>query len=366
MKKYIKSMLLPVFCLFCCLGILMQGFPEMLYTMIWGQYFIYTTAVICIYCAFYQRKKITYIKVFWIIFIIIGVLKVHTLIEGMHVGYNLITDAYAMYSDYFFEQYEIVNDFLLVQKQFTDFFLYVSIFFFLAVYTFWQTKRYIAVTMITFLPFFFVLLYSTPIAWKFALPLFMLWFYMFLSNKGRKGNSKATRKTACFVSVITLLLVFFITPFGSYELRGTSGNIRERIAYRIEEMFYNLTHSDEETGEVDLGKAGNRMYANVTHLFVTGENLSGNLYLRDYSGAVYEDNSWHMLPEETYTSLKDYDWNQIDSWIYSKNSNLREILSLWNDEMLLQIIDKRPSKRYAIVPYYLMNSSSELTSWYDG
>ncbi len=366
MKKYIKSMLLPVFCFFCCLGILIYGFPEMLYTIKWGQYFIYTVAVMCIYCIFYQKKKITYIKVFWSIFILIGILNIRTLIEGMHVGYNLITEAYAMYSDYFFEQYEVVNDFLLVRKQFTDFFLYASVFFFLAVYTFWQTKRYIAVTMITFLPFFFVLLYSTPIGWKFALPLFMLWFYMFLSNKGRKGNSRATRKTACFVSVITLLFVFFITPFDSYELRGTSGNIRERVAYRIEEMFYNLTHSNEEIGEADLGKAGNRMYANVTHLYVTGENLSGNLYLRDYSGAVYEDNSWHMLPEETYKSLKDYDWGQIDSWIYSKNSNLKEILSLWNDEMLLHIVDKRPSKRYAIVPYYLMHSSSELTSWYDG
>lgn len=365
MKKYIMSMMIPVFCIVCCLGILIWGFPEMLDTVILPQYIVYLLVVACVYCFLYQRKKIKIIKVFWLLFILIGIFNISTLIKGMHIGYNLITDAYAFYSDYIFNQYEIANDFLLVRDQFTTFFLYMSIFFFLAVYTFWQTKHYFAVFMITFLPFFFVLLYSTPIARVFALPLFMLWFYMFISNKGRKGNRRATRKTACSVSVVCLLAVFLATPSNTYELRGTSGTLRERIAYRLEEMAYNITHADEEVGEVDLGKAGNRMYANVTHLYVYGENLTGSLYLKDYSGAIYEENSWQSLTEETYESLKDYDWSQIDSWIYSKNSDLKEILSLWDNEMIIRIDDRRPSKRYALIPYYMIYSSSELTNWYD-
>lgn len=366
MKKYLFSMIVPLFCIICCLGIILNGFPEILRITHWSRYFIFIFVILCLYPYLYQRKNAKLIGGFWIAFILIGIIYMSTIIEGMHVGYNLITDAYASYSNYVFNQYTLANNIFLRYDQYTFFFLYVSIFFFVAIYTFWQTKHYLAIFMITFIPFFFVLLYQTPISWFFALPLFMFWFFMLLSNKGRKGNVNATKKTACVLSITCLLIVFVLTPLHTYELRGASGTIRERIIYRLDDILYNLTHADEKDGEVDLGKAGNRMYANITHINVSVENIKGDLYLKEYSGAIYKDNRWESLSEETYETMKDYDWSQVDSWIYNKNSELHQLLLLMDNIGYIEIEDHRPSKRYALLPYFMMYSSSELMNWYDG
>ena len=76
---------------------------------------------------------------------------------------------------------------------------------------------------------------------------------------------------------------------------------------------------------MDLGKAANRYYTGATQLVVRSEDARGTIYLKSYSGALYEDNRWQSLPESSYAALKSYDWKDVDTWLDKKNPAFTQI-----------------------------------------
>ena len=126
--------------------------------------------------------------------------------------------------------------------------------------------------------------------------------------------------------MICVLLTFFTSLPDTYEMRSTSGSLRERLLQRVDELAYFLTHAGEDEGEVDLGKAANRYYTGATQLVVRSEDARGTIYLKSYSGALYEDNRWQSLPESSYAALKSYDWKDVDTWLDKKNPAFTQIL----------------------------------------
>ena len=98
----------------------------------------------------------------------------------------------------------------------------------------------------SFLPVFFTLLYQTPIPWLFAVSLIIFWFMLLLSRKGvTNGHGGYVRLSAFGLSVICVLLTFFTSLPDTYEMRSTSGSLRERLLQRVDELAsVSYTHLD--------------------------------------------------------------------------------------------------------------------------
>ncbi len=365
MKKNIASSLLLLMGMLSCFGVFLFSFP------FWDQilWLLYLPVLLLALLVFYQlllHRKRKSILLLSGLLALAGVFSFPVLLEGGHIAYNVITEVYHTYSGYVFYPYDISDTAFLCQLQVTWLLLYVSIWLFCGMLAFWRSRHYFALFMLSFLPVFFVLLYQTPIPWLFAMPLIVFWLTLLLSRKGAKnGNSSYVRLSALVLSVFCVFFTFLITPPDSYEIRSSSGTLRERLLQRVDEIAYTLTHADEKDGEVDLGKAANRLYTGATQLIVRSKDAKGTIYLKSYSGARYEDNRWQSLPETSYETLNAYDWGSVDTWLDKKNPAFTQILQKTGALMHLEIEDHRASKRYALTPYLMKTVSPETTPWYD-
>lgn len=365
MKKHVESGLLILLGMLSSLGVFLFAFPFW-DTILWLLYIPVLLLAVLLYNRLFVLRKRNIILLLAAALAAAGVLSFPVLREGAHIAYNVITDVYHDFSGYVFYPYDVSDNVLLYRIQFTWLLLYVSIWLYCGMVTFWKTRHYFALFMLSFLPMFFTLLYQTPIPWLFALPLIIFWFTLFLSRKGTgKGERFSVRLSAFMLSLLCVLFTFITAPPSSYELRSTSGSLRERLLQRVDELAYSLTHAGEEDGEVDLGKAANRLYTGATQLVVRSEDAKGTVYLKSYSGAIYEDNRWQTLPESSYDALASYDWNSVDTWLDKKNPAFTNILNRTGALMHLEIEDHRASKRYALTPYLMREAAPDTTPWYD-
>lgn len=365
MKKQVISSLLLLMGMLSCLGVFLFAFPFW-DAVLWLLYIPVLFFVVAGYHHLLLRHRKKVILILAGCMITAGVLSFPLLQKGAYIAYNIITEVYHNASGYVFYPYDVTDSTMLYQLQFTWLLLYVSIWLFCGMMTFWHTRHYFALFMLSFLPVFFTLLYQTPIPWLFAIMLIIFWFMLFLSRIGvTNGHGGYVRLSAFGLSVLCVLLTFFTSLPDAYELRSSSGSLRERLLQRVDELAYFLTHAGEEEGEVDLGKAANRFYTGATQLVVRSDDARGTIYLKSYSGALYEDNRWQALPESSYAALPSYNWQDVDTWLDKKNPAFTQILQKTGALMHLEIEDHRASKRYALTPYLMKEALPKTTPWYD-
>lgn len=365
MKKQVIPALLLLMGMLSSLGVFLFAFPFW-DAVLWMLYIPVLIFAVVVYKRLLLRRRKKVILILAGGMLLLGVLSFSLLQEGAHIAYNIITEVYHDASGYVFYPYDVTDTAMLYRLSLTWLLLYASIWLFCGMLTFWNTRRYFALFMLSFLPVFFTLLYQTPVPWLFAVSLIIFWFMLLLSRKGvTDGHGGYVRLSAFGLSVICVLLTFFTSLPDTYEMRSTSGSLRERLLQRVDELAYFLTHAGEDEGEVDLGKAANRYYTGATQLVVRSEDARGTIYLKSYSGALYEDNRWQSLPESSYAALKSYDWKDVDMWLDKKNPAFTQILQKTGALMHLEIEDHRASKRYALTPYLMKDALPETTPWYD-
>lgn len=115
--------------------------------------------------------------------------------------------------------------------------------------------------------------------------------------------------------------------------------------------FFSTLQFDDD--RLDLNLAGNRFYTGVQHLEVR-RNRREDLYLKYYSGAIYEDNSWKALEEEAYSELSESEFERSYEWIVKY-----DVSSVDTED--ITVTDLRSGNVYAPIPYYLRSIDADYT-----
>ena len=178
MKKQVISSLLLLIGMLSCLGVFLFAFPFW-DVVLWLLYIPVLLFVVAGYHHLLLRRRKKVILILAGCMITAGVLSFPLLQKGAYIAYNIITEVYHNASGYVFYPYDVTDSTMLYQLQFTWLLLYVSIWLFCGMLTFWRTRHYFALFMLSFLPVFFTLLYQTPIPWLFAIMLIIFWFMLF-------------------------------------------------------------------------------------------------------------------------------------------------------------------------------------------
>lgn len=316
------------------------------------------------------RKKSIFI-IFYIGLIILGIIGMTYFLEGGRIVYNLIVTGYEQTSKYTFDLYDTVEI-----EQFplyvTILCMYVFIWLYAISYECLKRNSSFVPFLTSFVVFFPILLYSTPQPWLFTLPLLACWLTLLLSafSVKMKIKNQDIYLKPFLISLTLILAFFFMMPESNFSTRAGTQRIRDMLLNKIDMFVYNITHSGEAFGEVDLGRAGNRYYSGATQLTVTSENKNDRIYLKSYSGAIYENNHWVSLADSDYASLNDsmqtdsFTW--FNEYVYEggklsedrKNDLTRKLFKM-------SIEDQRASKTYAIYPYMMQSSKTKLKNHFD-
>ena len=87
---------------------------------------------------------------------------------------------------------------------------------------------------------------------------------------------------------------------------------------------------------------------------------ASRLYLKTYSGAIYDGHTWKSLAHKQYRQYPNIDWTTIRFWMNQaalpKNIHANPLM----------IKDMRANTQYAIVPYYLKHINQDMNIYYDG
>ena len=158
------------------------------------------------------------------------------------------------------------------------------------------------------LPFAIIPWCTVGAGWLPAMALALCWCAMALTRlaarQGRRGTAKIT--LALLPALALLLgLITLITPAQRPQWAVAAQG-------RITDWFSGLNLSAAPEGEllqgestVDLSQAGPLRFSGRTALRVETD-LRGRIYLRGFSGAVYDGASWAPLAEEAYAGLEPF------------------------------------------------------------
>lgn len=348
---------------------LQTAFHLPLHTFILYSFFVLFSVI---YDRNHKSKRKGIFPIFYISMIVLGIIGLTYFLEGGRIAYNLLVTCYEQNSNYTFNLIEIA----VPQEEYSIYLTITCMYIFAWLYSLsYECLRKfhnIAAFLVSFVLFFPILLYSTPQPWLCTLPLLACWLTLLwnsFSNKMKISNQNIVLKPF-LISLTLIIACFFIMPESSFSNRAATQKIRDMILNKIDMFVYNITHSGEKDGEVDLGRAGNRFYSGATQLKVTSEKTHKRMYLKSYSGALYENNHWVSLPDADYASLHDtkqkdsftwFDKEVYDSGILSESEKIDLMKKLYT----IDIEDHRASKTYAIYPYMMQSSKTELKNHYD-
>lgn len=367
MKRYdLVNRTLPMMCLWLAFGILFMAF-SFPFQIILGFYAI-SLGITLLFEGLKNRSHAFLILT--LILLVCGMIGFGVIRNGINLLYDLIVRIYEQNADYTFELsgLDIPEETQNLQMIITLLYLYAWLYSMTRIC--YDHLHYFAVFMLTMLPFFPTLLYSTPQPWLFTLPLLAVWCSLLLSGFTAQRTKKQRTSLVCFLLPLIIMgSTFLILPESTFSMRSDSYQIRAYLLNRLDTFFYDLTHQGEEQGEVDLGRAGDRFYSGAIHLKIETD-VPRQMYLKSYSGAVYEDNRWTQLPDSSYQRIKQSELTSSFTWFKDKiyETNRLDSTQKWmveSGEANVSIQDQRPNSEYALLPYFTKSSELRLTPHYD-
>lgn len=245
-------------------------------------------------------------------------------------------------------------------------------------FTFWITLPF---------PLAPVCISVTP-AWLPLMAVILVWCVLGLTSLVRRQSPQGTAKLTLAVLPAGALLLALLTaaiPQEHYQRPQWADTALDDIANwatHLDIALFNgsgpfglwggggsLSNAD---GEVDLSNTGPLRFSGRTVLEVETD-LRGRIYLRGFSGAVYDGTSWAPLSQEIYDESFQSE-NDQDNMLYS--SVYRPSLQEWQPMNFPALADRArfPEKQYAkitvrnvgadpgyvYVPYHILSQPKEL------
>lgn len=226
----------------------------------------------------------------------------------------------------------------------------------------------------------------TP-AWMPLMALILAWCVMGLGTLARRWDRRgAARLTLlAFPSVALLLALLNLSmPQSDYQRPRWADDALDSINNWVSDLDVTLFSGKgpfgfgsggsftDADGKVSLSDAGPLDFSGRTVLEVETD-LRGRIYLRGFSSAVYDDNSWEPLDEFDYLSLI---WEPVDQ-AYAQSAILSPTLDGWQPMNFPALADRNtfPDKDYAkltirnvgadpgyvYVPYHILSLPDELS-----
>lgn len=320
---------------------------------------------IIFYTVYTKRKNVTWILLGLIV--LYSVLSFQDLLSGAKALYNGMVDTYARNDSYVFPKYPIQTilqngttldaSWLATKTMLYLFAIYAMV---LAILI-RQRFGYLLMIMLTLSIYISTLLYKTsPFILCSVMTIAFCLLLLLLSSMKKHQLQEAAftlmYRRVLLGSVCICLLFMVVMPKPFFKKSSTVENLRLNIALQIEDIIMRNT---QPVGEIDLRKAGNRFYNHTTHLKVTS-SIKQQLYLKEFSGSIFEQDVWRDLSKDRYeNSLIDYP--KIYSWIPAYEVGLSNQPTLAD----LTIEDERPRPYYAPQPYYLNDFNTKSDYYYD-
>ena len=150
MKKQVIPALLLLMGMLSSLGVFLFAFPFW-DAVLWMLYIPVLLFAVVVYNRLLLRRRKKVILILAGGMLLLGVLSFSLLQEGAHIAYNIITEVYHDASGYVFYPYDVTDTAMLYRLSLTWLLLYASIWLFCGMLTFWNTRRYFALFMLSFL-----------------------------------------------------------------------------------------------------------------------------------------------------------------------------------------------------------------------
>ena len=284
--------------------------------------------------------------------------------DTINAIYNQITSVYAHSSNYTFQVYEVTLSQQELHFLFSRVWIALYLMIMLLEYLFIiRWKRHFPAFAISFLLYFPTMLYSVKQPWLLTCLLLMDWFTLLFLSYIRRHSTRSWHYGKLFGYVLVCFslifgTLFILLPEKEYEVSSTSSHMRQKLLQTIEQFTYNLRYGSESIGEIDLGRAGNRSYTGAIQMELTYPKAS-RLYLKTYSGAIYDGHTWKSLAHKQYRQYPNIDWTTIRFWM-NQAALPKDIHA-----NSLMIKDMRANTQYAIVPYYLKHINQDMNIYYD-
>lgn len=309
---------------------------------------------------YYEKRNITYLLV-----LCLGVFAIFnfvSLLDGAKALYNGMVDVYASNDTYIFNKF-IVGTFAgngvdagALSKATITFLYFYCIYTMVVMIILKQRSGYWLLLLLTLCIFMTTIFYKTMpflpligMVIAFCLSLMFLSATKYLAIREQEYANYLKRILIGSISLCFLLMVILPKPL--FQKSSTIESIRTKIALAIESAVMKNT---QPKGEIDLRKAGNRLYNNVTHLKITS-SVKQQLYLKEFSGSSFENDVWKELSESQYDNGL-IEFSEVYKWISTNQTTWEKKPTM----ATLTIQDERPSPYYTPHPYYLDGLSSEL------
>lgn len=202
--------------------------------------------------------------------------------------------------------------------------------------------------------------------WFFVLFLFIYWACLVLPSLKMYFPKKIRWRQIRVVSltiIISSCLVFVSLPETKFKEMYAPVSVQKNIMDQINEWIQHLSFIQYQQDAVDLTTAGNRVYADIVHFEVENRNKK-DIYFKTFSGSVYGENKWDILPKKNYDDS--YDNRLIDFHHLISLIRVQRIMELPNYAYeQIKIVDHRRGDSYALQPYFINKIDQEYREVFD-
>lgn len=187
-----------------------------------------------------------------------------------------------------------------------------------------RSPKFIPYFLLTFIPIEFGLYQGLSMSLPAILIVIITWFgvlaLQFAERHAASGNIHSVRRSnaascsiaALFLTASAVLITVLVTSHFQLttdpEIQEKRQNLRHDIEnLRWEDVTDSLAKLSIGLGIMEdpevrtLGSKSSLQYRNEDEVQITFSSLpSHGIYLKNYTGSVYEENQWHVLPEEIW------------------------------------------------------------------
>ncbi|MGN1343992.1 MAG: transglutaminase domain-containing protein [Traorella sp.] len=330
------------------------------------QILIYPLCLIITLSFFFIKGKYRQIIFLLLIFGIILILFINQtgFYNALYYFYNGVVKAYNSYTNIGFSladvtlSYRQVTPYVILLTSLIQ--IIICILSYFLIYKFNQPFLLFIMSLIFTLP---CLVVQMELNWIMIIFLFIYWMMLFIptGNSKIKTNIKVQFRQAILIIItISISSCIFLNTItsGKVEKIYSISNDTQDIIDKINDYFKNLSSFQSNSTHVNLKNAKNRYFTSAVHIEVTREKKEA-LYLKYYSGAIYQNSSWNPLDKEIYERISENELINSFTWIrnplYYNYNNYEEI----------HVIDYRKGTTLSLYPYNLKEIDQDYDTYYD-
>lgn len=212
-------------------------------------------------------------------------------------------------------------------------------------------------TLIIALP---IILVQIPIDWTSWVLLITYWFLLYVCYYFRNAinQNKLFKLAILILSILSLTTALFINNFSETKLKKYYNpvTLQQEMFDRFNDWLQKISNIQFNENEVNLNHAQDRIYIDAKHLEVETDSIE-SMYLKYYSGDVYESNTWTSLNEAEYESM-DAALDKSFKWITRftfEESDVNEVT----------ITDYRKGKTFSLYPYNMRSCDQSYETYFD-